>query len=57
MNKTKKNEIQERSYQFAFRVIKLVGVLSHNETGRILILGRQLLRAGMSRGANVEEAI
>ncbi|MFH1962330.1 MAG: four helix bundle protein [bacterium] len=51
----KENEIQCRSYEFALRVIRLVSVLPQTQTGKIL--GKQLLRAGTSIGANVEEAI
>jgi len=39
-----------RTKQFALRVIKLVESLSRDETSKIL--GRQLLRAGTSVGAN-----
>ena len=51
----RKNEIQERSYEFALRIIKLVLALPDNVAGRRL--GDQLLRAGTSIGANVEEGI
>lgn len=51
----KRNEIQERSYEFALRIIKLVLALPNNVAGRRL--GDQLLRAGTSVGANVEEGI
>ena len=47
--------IEERTYQFALRVVKLVRSLSTDASG--IMLGRQLLRAATSIGANVEEAI
>lgn len=50
----KHNEIKERSYQFALRVIKLVSSLPKNEVCKVI--GRQLLSSGTSIGANVEEA-
>ena len=43
-----------RTKQFALRVIKLVESLPRDETSRIL--GRQLLRAGTSVGANYRAA-
>lgn len=51
----KHNEIQEKSYQFSLRIIRLY---QHIQAGKKdLILARQLLRSGTSIGANVEEAI
>ncbi len=50
----KNNEIVNRSYQFALRIIRLVGSLPKNEAGRVI--GGQLLRSGTSVGANVEES-
>ncbi|MFQ5576523.1 MAG: four helix bundle protein [Anaerolineae bacterium] len=47
-------DICERTRAFALRVIKLHQAVSKTETGRVL--GKQLLRAGTSIGANVEEA-
>jgi four helix bundle protein len=47
-------KIDERTYKFALRVIKLVSSLPRNSTGEIL--GRQVLRSGTSVGANIEEA-
>ena len=52
--------IQERSEEFAVRVIKAYSVLSkrradNNEAGRIL--GKQFLRSGTSIGANCAEAV
>ncbi len=51
----KGNEIQCRTYEFAMKVIKMVSILPQTQIGNIL--GGQLLRAGTSIGANVEEAI
>lgn len=47
-------KIDERTYKFALRIIKLVNALPQNKVGDVL--GRQVLRAGTSVGANVEEA-
>lgn len=46
--------IDERSYKFALRVVKLVSSLPHSTAGDAL--GRQVLRSGTSIGANIEEA-
>lgn len=55
MNKTKpERKIQERTYDFSLRIIKLVQSLPQNNAG--FVLGKQLLRSGTSIGANVEEA-
>jgi four helix bundle protein len=48
-------DIRERSFHFAVRVIKLCQFLDERP-GVARALGRQLLRAGTSVGANVEEA-
>jgi four helix bundle protein len=48
-------EIQSRTFEFAVRIIKLCRHLDEKPgVGRTI--GRQLLRAGTSIGANVEEA-
>ena len=47
-------KIDERTYNFALRIIKLVNALPQNKVGDVL--GRQVLRSGTSVGANVEEA-
>jgi four helix bundle protein len=47
-------DIKERTFLFGVRVVKLVGRLPRNVAG--LEIGRQLIRAGTSVGANVEEA-
>jgi four helix bundle protein len=47
-------DIKERTFLFGVRVVKLVGRLPRNVAG--IEVGRQLIRAGTSVGANVEEA-
>lgn len=47
-------DIQERTFQFAVRVVKLVNRLPRTIAG--MEVGRQLVRAATSVGANVEEA-
>ena len=47
-------ELKQRTFQFGVRVITSVEALPKSETGRIL--GRQLLRAGTSVGANYRAA-
>ena len=47
-------KIDERTYKFALRIIKLVNALPQNKVGDVL--GHQVLRSGTSVGANVEEA-
>jgi four helix bundle protein len=49
-----KHDLLQRTKTYALRVIKAVEALPKNETGRIL--GRQLLRAGTSVGANYRAA-
>ncbi|MFT3912176.1 MAG: four helix bundle protein [Ferruginibacter sp.] len=51
----KQNLILEKSYAFGLRIIKLHAHLKKQKAERDLIA--QLLRAGTSIGANVEEAI
>ena len=49
------NVVQEKSYAFAVRIVK---VYQHLCTERNeYVLSKQLLRAGTSIGANIEEAI
>jgi four helix bundle protein len=48
-------DIRERSFEFAARIVKLYITLDE-KTGVARVLGKQLLRAGTSIGANVEEA-
>jgi len=47
-------DIRDRTRKFAVRIIKLVKNLPNDTSGREI--GRQLLRAGTSIGANLEEA-
>ena len=49
------NPIQEKSYAFAIRVVKLYRHLTGKK--KEFVLSRQLLRSGTAVGANVEEAI
>jgi four helix bundle protein len=51
----KKNIIQEKSYKFALRIIKLYQYLSENK--KEYTLSKQILKSGTSIGANVEESI
>ncbi|MDH7485372.1 MAG: four helix bundle protein [Anaerolineae bacterium] len=48
--------IEERVYRFVVRVVKLVRALPKDDMAA-QIIGRQLLRAATSIGANVEEAL
>jgi four helix bundle protein len=47
--------IEERTYKFALRVIKMIRVLPNDFAGQVI--GRQVLRSATSIGANVEQAI
>jgi len=49
------NAVQQKSYAFALRIIKLYKYLC--DTKKEYVLSKQLLRSGTSIGANVEEAI
>ncbi len=51
----KYNIIQDKSFQFALRIIKAYTFLV--EQKKEFVLSKQLLRSGTSIGANVEEAI
>jgi four helix bundle protein len=51
----KDNVIQQKSFDFAVRIVKACRYLQ--EEKREFILSKQLLRSGTSIGANVEEAI
>lgn len=48
-------KIEERTYQFALRIIRMVRALPEDYGAEAI--GRQVLRSGTSVGANVEEAI
>ena len=47
-------KLDERTYKFALRVVKLVSALPRTTTGDVL--GKQVIRSGTSVGANIEEA-
>jgi four helix bundle protein len=47
-------DIRDRTFGFAVRMTKLVNALPSTVSGRVM--ARQLMRAGSSVGANVEEA-
>jgi four helix bundle protein len=49
------NVVQQKSYAFAVRIVKMCQHLS--ETKKEFVLSKQVLRAGTSIGANVEEAL
>ena len=51
----KTNIIQDKSYQFAIRIVKLYHYLS--EEKKEFVLSKQILRSGTSIGANIEESI
>ena len=51
----KNNIVQEKSYLFAIRIVKLYKYLC--EEKKEYTLSKQLLRSGTSIGANIEEAI
>ncbi len=55
MGEEKENAVQEKSYSFALRIIKMYRWLC--EEKKEYVLSKQLLRSGTSIGANVEEAI
>jgi four helix bundle protein len=47
-------DIQERTFKFSVRIVKLVDALPGSVAGGVI--ARQVMRAGTSVGANVEEA-
>ncbi|MDR2843937.1 MAG: four helix bundle protein [Candidatus Symbiothrix sp.] len=49
------NIIQERSFAFAIRIVRLYKYLS--EEKKEFVMSKQLLRCGTSIGANIEESI
>lgn len=51
----KNNIVQEKSYKFAVRIVKLYKYLCEDK--KEFVLSKQLLRCGTSIGANIEEAI
>ena len=50
-----RNVVQEKSYAFAVRIVRMYQHLSSEK--REFVLSKQVLRSGTSVGANVEEAI
>ena len=51
----KENIVQEKSYKFSLRIVKLYKYLIENRNE--YTLSKQVLRCGTSVGANIEEAI
>ncbi len=51
----KENVIQSKSYNFALKIIQLYKFLSQEK--KEFVLGKQILRAGTSIGANIEESV
>ena len=51
----KDNLIQQKSYAFALRIVKLYSYLTKSK--KEYTLSKQVLRSGTSIGANIEEAI
>lgn len=50
-----KDDLRARTKNFALRIIRLVSALPNNRASNVL--GRQLLKAGTSIGANYREAL
>lgn len=48
------DELKERSYRFALRILELASSLPNTEEGRVI--RKQLCKSGTSVGANLEEA-
>ncbi len=55
MEQIKQNIIQEKSYDFAKKIVLFCYEFQHEK--KEYILSKQLLRSGTSVGANIEEAI
>ena len=51
----KRNIVQDKSYSFAIRIIKLSQYLMNEKKGNVL--SKQLVKSGTSIGANIEKAI
>jgi len=51
----KENVVQQKSFQFAIRVINLYKYLTNEK--KEFVLSKQILRSGTSIGANIEESI
>jgi four helix bundle protein len=54
-DKSDKKNIQQRTFSFACRIVKLYQFLASQKSG-IEILGRQVLKSGTAIGTNLEEA-
>ncbi|HEX6982317.1 MAG TPA: four helix bundle protein [Balneolaceae bacterium] len=52
---SKENIIQNKSYNFALRIIKLNQMMVNHQNE--YVLSKQILKSGTSVGANIEEAI
>ena len=50
----KENVVKNKSFQFAFRIVKLYQFLVNEK--KEYVLSKQLLRSGTSIGANIEDA-
>ena len=50
----KRTDIQERSFAFAVRILRLVRALARDTGSQVI--ARQIARSGTSVGANIEEA-
>ncbi len=55
MGELKRNIVQEKSYAFAVKIVKLSQQLVDEK--KEFVLSKQILRSGTSIGANIEEAI
>ena len=55
MYREKENPLKEKSYAFALKIARIVTQIQLEE--KEYVLSKQLLRAGTSIGANVEEAL
>jgi four helix bundle protein len=51
----KENIVQQKSYEFALRIIQLNKMVIKNS--KEYVIAKQILRSGTSIGANIEEAI
>ena len=51
----KENIVQQKSFQFAIRIINLYKYLTMDK--KEFVLSKQILRSGTSIGANIEESI
>ena len=51
----KKSIVEEKSYKFALRIIKLYRLLADEK--KEFVLSKQILRCGTSIGANIKEAL